>query len=748
MGIEKFFSTVNRNFQVVSTIDLENISSKTDLIHSKYLFIDFNSIIHNVSSKLIGELNQSHSSSTTKYSHVKLEDLDYLIIQEVNLFIIKLLEKINLKSLELVYAALDGVPTFAKILEQKKRRFMGDFVDKLLSRYSLPFNWSKNNISPGTIFMEKINQYLNNIKSITKNKLIKKEDLILKPSDYEFYSPSDGVYGNKVSYSKIKKFNFSDTNMEGEGEMKIYDIINNLQLKKDESILFYSPDADVILLSMVSKNSDNISILKYDQNLDEMFLINIKLLKDAIYSYCLERIEGSDYLEEYSELNMKKLIRDIVFVFTIFGNDFLPKCESVQTNLDFLFLIDMYLINLINNGYLISDGDIVNKSFFGYLQLMGTNEKRMLFRNSYLNIYQNYNYSNQKNFMIDLAKLKNTTNKGSSFEFSSKKFGDPFYNFTNNILFYIDPFKIQEYIFKHKNPKTKFHGCLEFYLLDRNTLIEVIKQSLQSILPINSLLNIELTDINENSPYEQLRFTKFNSKQKKHILNMKDLNPRDKEFYLINNKLDKYHTLFNPVNEFYSNILRTRRIDESYYYKKYFNQDDRKQAVNAYLKGIKWVFQYYFKRTNNNSNFDETWFYPYFKAPLFDTLVRYYLPSVVDYNPKPKKLEISPLEQLLYITPIRFSDLSAQKFYLMFAEFSDGKFSDEEFVKKIKLFIEKYPQFFYNLDEIYYSINTGSLNKNLFDCSNSVFISKCHYIILNYVVDINQFTLKLRNTLA
>jgi len=809
MGIEKFFSTINRNFKVTSTIDFDNINSKSDLIRSKYLFIDFNSIIHNVSSKLIGELNQVRAPS--KYSNAKLEDLEYLIIQEVNLFIIKLLEKLDLDSLELVYAALDGVPTFSKILEQKKRRFIGDFIEKLLAKYSLPFNWSKNNISPGTIFMEKINKYLNNIKLITKNKLVKKEDLILQPKDYEFYN------------NKIKHFDFSDTNSEGEGEMKIYDLINSLELKKEESVYFYSPDADVILLSMISKNSNHIIILKYDQNLDEMFSINIQLLKQSIYFYCLER-------SEISELNIEKLIRDIVFIFTIFGNDFLPKCESIQTNLDFLFLIDMYLINLIDNDHLISNDNIINKSFLGYLELMAVHEKRMLFRNSYLNLYQNYNYANQTNFMIDLTKLKSTKNKSLN-DFSSKKFGEPFYNLTNNILFYIDPFKIKDIIYKNKNSQKKYHGCLEFYLLDKYTLIKVVQESLQSILPINTLININLKQFNfleyepgekvktfssarlsekskdflDNEPYqakldkldtlsttkyepasfeskdsktsmllnnlsktqivyepgekvktfssarysekskdfleyEPLRFTKFDSKQNKHIINMKDLSPRDKEMYLINNKLDKYHSLFNPINEFYSNILKTRKIDESYYYKKYFDihntininyKDNRKQVVNDYLKGFKWVFQYYFKR---NVNIDETWFYPYFKAPLFSTLVKFYYPSIIDYNLKPKKLGIKPLEQLLYITPIRLSELS------MFTEFKD-----KDFIKKVKLFIEKYPHFFYNLDEIYFSVNTGNLNKNLFDCSNSSFISKCHYTILNYIVDINQFIQKFRN---
>jgi len=716
MGIEKFFSTINKNFQIVSTVDLEN--SDSDLVTCKYLFFDFNSIIHNVSSKLIGELNSKSSAK----SNIKIDDLEYMIIKELNLFIIKILEKLDLEKLEYVYAALDGVPSFSKILEQKKRRFIGDFIERLLNKYSLPFNWSKNNISPATIFMDKINKYLNNIKQITKNKLVKKEDLILKQKDYEFFT-------------KIKKFDYSDTNSEGEGEMKIFDYINNLNLKSNESVIFYSPDADVILLSMISKNANNIIIFKYDQNSEILYSITIDELKQTIYSYCLDRIEGSN-----TDVNIKKLIKDIVFVFTIFGNDFLPKFESIQTNFDFLFLIDMYLLNLIDNGYILSDSEIIIKSFLGYFQLMAKHEKRMIFRNAYLNTYFNYNYANQNNFIIDLLKLKKLDSKYSK-GIHGTKFSDPFYNLTNNILFYIDPFKIKEFISKNKNPKKKYHGCLEFYLLEETVLIEIIRQSLQNILPINSNVYINIMGINDNSPYEILKEIKFSSKQKKHIMNMKDLSPRDSELYLINNKLDKYYTLFNPINEFFANILKTRKINELIYYQKYFNNDDKKIVVSAYMKGLNWIYQYYY---NRNKGIDETWYYPYFKAPLFETIVNNYSTTIFEHTIKNKKLDIDPLSQLLYITPVRMSDLSKPDFYKLFAEYKSNKFINEEFVKKIKSFIERYPQFFYNLDEIYKSINTGNLNKNLFDCSHSSFVSKCHYQILNYVVDINQFVTKLK----
>ena len=257
MGIEKLFSTVNRTFNIITTIDMDNSdgsNSNTFLNNSKYLLLDFNSIIHHTSSKLIEELNQSRSKNSD-YKNLSINDIEWMIIREVNNFMISILEKINLDKLSSVYVALDGVPTFSKIQEQKKRRFVGDFVEKLLENYSLPVTWSKNNISPGTVFMEKIHQYLANIKSITKNKLIKNSDMILEPKDYEFYT-------------KIKHFEYSDTYIEGEGEMKIYDLIS--VLPKNENILFYSPDADVILLSMISKHSNNIQVLKYDQNFNQL----------------------------------------------------------------------------------------------------------------------------------------------------------------------------------------------------------------------------------------------------------------------------------------------------------------------------------------------------------------------------------------------------------------------------------------------------------------------------------------------
>lgn len=700
MGIEKFFSTVNRNFDVTKSYDLNN-QIDIEQINSQYFFLDFNSIIHHTSSKLIAELN-SKNHINNEYSNLTLDDIELMIIIEVNHFMIRLLERINLKNLKLVYVALDGVPSFAKILEQKKRRFMGDLVEKILDKYSLPLNWSKNNISPGTLFMKKIHKYLSNIKLVTKNILIKSEDLILDKKEYDFYA-------------KIQKFEFSDSNTNGEGEMKIYDLIN--QLPTNSSVIFYSPDADVILLSMLSNHSDQIQIFKFDSNVDLLYIINIQSLKQVIYFYCEDRVPSI-------KIDISNLIRDIIFIFTIFGNDFVPRCESIQTNSDFLFLIDIYLINLMDNGYILDTTDINNKNFYNFLVLLQRHEKSLLFRNSYQNIYQNYNYANQKNFLTDLYKLKNIHGE----IIVGKKFGEPFYNFYNNIIFYIDPYKISTLISPNK------HGCLNFYLMKKEELLSIMKKAVHQFVDFG-LSAIFRIDIMKNNNYELLLKTKFSSKLKKHMLKMKDLTKRESENYLINNKLDKYFHLFNPLSEFYVNILQTKQINQKYYYKIYFNGKSEKEIVTGFLKGFRWIYQYYFHR----KNIDELWYYPYNKSPLFESIIKYYSTTMIEKIP-PQIINIEPIEQLLYITPIRLSDLSKPKVYSLFT-------TNEKLMKKVKRFIESNPQFFYNLDEIYYSVLVGNLRHKLLDCSSSIFVSKCHYEILNYIVDLNQFVNKFRKTI-
>lgn len=683
MGIEKFFSTLYKNFNIIKNLDLNN---NNKYLLGKILLLDFNSIIHNVSSNILIELNNNDI-----INNLSIDEIEYRIIENINKFIILLLNNINNNKLKILYIGLDGIPSFSKILEQKKRRYMGELIDKLLLEYPLKYKWSKNNITPGTLFMNKINLYLLNIKKVINNEKILENELILKMEDYEYYKEN------------IKKIIISDTNKKGEAEMKIMKIISKLKPSK-KKILFYSPDADVILLSMISEKSNNINILKYDNNTNILYLINIKKLKNSIFKYCKNRCKKN--------INVNNLINDIVFIFTIFGNDFIPHLECINTNYDFLLLIDLYLINYIDQDYIINQNNINIKNLYYFFKILKNHEKRLLLRNSYLNLYQNYNYANQKNFYIDYLNLSENIKE-------SYKFGNMYYNFYNNILLYIDPYILKNYINNNK------YGCLNFYLLEKHELYKIIiKIKNDKLQPFNKLFIINYVNIDKYTKYDKLFEIQYTSNTKKHIENIKNLNKREQELYLINNKLDKYTKIFNPQNKFYLFIQNNNDNNNNIYNKLYFN-DNEKQIVKEYLLGLKWIFTYYYIRKNIN----ELWYYPYYKAPLLSSIINYYDNDSLNLNLKKRKLNINSIEQLIYITPID-KTLNSIKSLI-----------DIKVFDKIKLFlIDNLNDLFYNLSNIYNTIN----NNDILDCSISNFISKCNYKILNNIININKFKKKFR----
>jgi 5'-3' exonuclease len=634
MGIERFFSSINRNFNVVDVIE------NTSKIKTNALLIDFNSILHNVSAKLIKDINNSQrgKDKTDKtYDTFKIDDIEELIINEMKEYLINLFKIVDCK---LVYIAFDGVPTFSKIIEQKKRRFIGDLIEQLVSKYSLPFSFNKSLLSPGTVFMDKVVLYLK------ENKL----------------------HNNLI---------ISDTNEKGEGEFKILDYIQKENL---DSFIIYSPDADLIILSMIiwanAKKNIDLKILRYDQNTEILNLIYINHLVDYLISYYEDKIS--------LKIDNKRYINDLSFIFTVFGNDFLPRIEDININMDFYLVLDGYIINYIDHGYLLNENiDIIPKSLFNYLKFINKYETTLLKRNANLYKYQNFNYAQTINLYLDLTKHK----------------------FNPLMVLFVD------YGTNLKN--TTKYGKLEYYFYDSNKLSKMKDYEFKN--------NFNQKYIQDNKlSYQKLLPFEYKSSIKKHLISMKDLTLREKEYYLINNKLDKYYTLFNPNNKFFDTLKK----------EDYYSDMNIKSMVSQYLNGLKWLINYYFKR----QNIDETWVYPFHMSPLLSDFVNFFEAKSIEYNFKNISLNITPIEQLLYITPIRLTNI---KSFL-----SIIKATDKE-KQIISNFIENNLNLFYNLDEIYYAVLTGNLKKDLLDCSSTTFISKCHYLILDEIKPIKQFKLKL-----
>ena len=555
---------------------------------------------------------------------VNLDDLEEQILLEVKNYLDDLLDKIDT---ELVYIALDGIPTLAKMLEQKKRRFIGDLIDQLISKYALPYAFNKNSISPATKFMSKVINYLNN---------------------------------EKFNVETI----ISDTNDRGEGEFKILDYVRK---NKIDDFIIYSPDADLIILSLIlwTENTNSIiKILRFDSNTKILNIIHINALINYFIFYKEERIK--------KDIDNKKYLRDLCLVFTIFGNDFLPKIEEINVNMDLYLLFDLYLINFIDNDYLLTDDLlIIPKSIHNYFALLNKYSSLLEKRNKLMYLYNNFNYAFTVNLYLDAK---------------NKKENDYF-------IFYLD--FIDNFDFNNK------YGKLQYYLYN--------KYQIKNILSNFTLKNnFNKNYIEDNLRYQKMFLVEHTSSDKKHLIKMKDLSLRDKELYLINNKLDKYYFLFNTTN-------------------KYKNTDyDKKNIVNEYLKGLSWLVNYYFKSIN-----DEYWYYKFHDSPSIKDMYNFFNNDSLNFKFRDVLLNISTIEQLLYISPIRLKTLEN---FLNTIDFKNG--NDKI---KTRLFIENNPNLFYNLDEIYLTLNSGNLKENLMDCSKATFISKCHYYILDNIQPINQF---------
>merc|ERR1711871_623464 len=111
-GIERFFSSLNREFDVVT--DLKKPYQKIDCTH---FMIDFNSIIHTVSSKMLSQINDYKSGKlkSIPFEFNTIQDFEPALITMIKTNIKNML-KDNLisENINFIVLAIDGVPSFAK----------------------------------------------------------------------------------------------------------------------------------------------------------------------------------------------------------------------------------------------------------------------------------------------------------------------------------------------------------------------------------------------------------------------------------------------------------------------------------------------------------------------------------------------------------------------------------------------------------------------------------------------------------
>ena len=322
MGIPYYFYSLTQKYNT--------IISNTKPVSLDLYCIDFNGIIHNVAQDIIKKYN-----GTDKAKHNN-DIIEQEIIEGVWERIKYYIE--NYKASQYIICA-DGVAPLAKMFQQRKRRYLNIYKNTL---DKVDITWDTNAITPGTLFMEKLNTYIRRNINDDRNK-------------------------NKIIYSGSDEC--------GEGEHKIFKKIKDMP--KDDKIIIHGLDADLIILSLIS-HKENIYLMrevKDPHTNDTVFnYLNIKELRKAIlcelkrnWDFAFENtgdedsesISASNASNARSECDENDLIETYCTACTILGNDFIPHLLTVELkNNGIDTLLSATKRSIKTNGLLVNKGQI------------------------------------------------------------------------------------------------------------------------------------------------------------------------------------------------------------------------------------------------------------------------------------------------------------------------------------------------------------------------------------------------------
>ncbi len=260
-----------------------------------------------------------------------------------------------------LFLSVDGIAGLSKQFQQKQRRFRSV---QLKSKDEFEF-FDTNSISCGTKFMDDLCRYIHIFiqKQITYNSGWKNLEVI-----------------------------FSNHKDPGEGEAKILTYIRKQIAENgnedDGGYCINSPDADLILLAMgldyPSVYIFRENMYKYSSNVPDFNLVNISILKN--FFACIA--ETSNFPKDgtvYDRTIQNRVATDIIFLFCLFGNDFLSCTNFMQiSNNSIDMLMKCYSENhLVCGQYLVTKSEdnkthINNQLFQNILQSVSVLEEEFL----------------------------------------------------------------------------------------------------------------------------------------------------------------------------------------------------------------------------------------------------------------------------------------------------------------------------------------------------------------------------------
>ena len=795
MGVEKLFNSLEKNEKLQKDgimLSFENT------LQTEYLFDDFNSIIYTVASSIEKELNfllytiilQQHNveiedallasaneyankwnftvdkADINKYKSYFTSDLiDRTALTRIKEFTYYKCKTLNDPNMLKIYMiSIDGVPQMAKEGEQKKRRFNGTVISELKKKIREKYS---DNIP------QLRHLYETNKITYDRGKIISWTSFM--KSIEEMLTSDDLLDELKIICPNLEKMIVSHQNVCGEGEKKIMEFILENRLSGNYTII--SPDTDTIMLGIIAQNKlsnmdivSKFTILRYNQQSDKYDVINVDSLCNNMYNYVSERVKSS-------EITKNGVTNDIAFIFTLFGNDFLPKVESIDVRNDIDTLLDIYC-NVMNRAMkkcltyksnTTSQLRINYYNFTEFIKEIANIESSLLNETFMANKYKNYSYLKRelrvnrlmpilKNYITTanelFNKLRNSKN-GSEYTDVEKIASD----YANDLTF-----MEQFLIFENSNYKRDDHGnIIDIFDKFKFQVGKVVKyfaengkdirgkQILQPHENQDKLSNFHLRNITESLSHPMMDVTDYDIESYKLERRLGEyeakLNAND--FELGSMKL-AYDSTGNYVIKFFPRHEGVKK-----YYKSFFDIDHEVKTINIkgtpkqvvmfednkinelvenYIKGLFWVFDNYFNK--NDSDYNSTnvsiWIYPYHRSPLMyqikEILCKIANSGKTEFINKMNSLYNDvALNDEYFVTRDKF--MNKLEHYLYVTPYENHV----ELPEKYKSFVENNRDLFPNLTNIAHQIWSNNDNSNLIDCRRVSYVNKCNLLCIKFI---------------
>lgn len=287
MGIPSYFSFIMKNYK--------NIIKKREEVKTiDHLCMDCNSIIYDSFYDIEAQYNKKAfdlSTIETKIIQLVIEKIEQLIAE--------------ISPSKTAFITFDGVAPFAKMNQQRKRRYKSSFMAKIPEMaQTIPSNddkkiWNTTYITPGTQFMETL---------------------------------SRAIYRHFTSIQSYCKINISCSDEVGEGEHKLFQWIRNTPLKED-IIAVYGLDSDLIMLSIFHKQfTNNIFVFREAPNFRNVLEDPNSVKEKEKLFLDIEKLSHCIFAEmgtPNTQYNNHR-VYDYIFICFLLGNDFLPHIISLN----------------------------------------------------------------------------------------------------------------------------------------------------------------------------------------------------------------------------------------------------------------------------------------------------------------------------------------------------------------------------------------------------------------------------------